>query len=70
MSDDLTLHPLVRQMVREGTRDKPLTMNWAPVERDVYDLLGLRDLTSLAMKARTQILTEALVARFNQFEST
>jgi hypothetical protein len=62
MSDDLTLHPLVRQMVREGTRDKPLTMNWAPVERDVYDLLGLRDLTPLAMKARTQILTEALVA--------
>jgi hypothetical protein len=62
MSDDLTLHPLVRQMLREGTRDKPLTMNWAPLERDAYNCLGLRDLSGLAMKARTQIITEALVA--------
>src|SRR5262249_57330173 len=55
--DDLALHPLVRQMIREGTRDKPLTLNWAPIERDAYDCLGLRDLkSSLAMKARTQIL--------------
>ena len=62
MSDDLTLHPLVREMIREGTRDKALTMNWGPVERDAYNGLGLRDLSPLAMKARTQIITEALVA--------
>jgi hypothetical protein len=62
MSNDLTLHPLVRQMLSEGTRDKPLTMNWAPLERDAYNRLGLRDLSPLAMKARTQILTEVLVA--------
>jgi hypothetical protein len=68
--DDLALHPLVRQMIREGTRDKPLTLNWAPIERDAYDCLGLRDLKSpLAMKARTQIITEALVAgdRFTSY---
>jgi hypothetical protein len=68
--DDLALHPLVRQMIREGTRDKPLTLNWAPIERDAYDRLGLRDLKSpLAMKARTQIITEALVAgdRFTSY---
>jgi len=58
----LALHPLVRQMIREGTRDRPLTLNWGPVERDAYNCLGLRDLTPLAMKARTQIITEALVA--------
>jgi hypothetical protein len=62
MSDDLTLHPLVRQMIREDTRDKPLTMNWAPLERDAYNRLGLRDLSPLAMKARTQIITEVLAA--------
>jgi hypothetical protein len=62
MSDDLTLHPLVRQMIREDTRDRALTMNWGPIERDAYNRLGLRDLSPLAMKARTQILTEALVA--------
>ena len=56
--DDLALHPLVRQMIREGTRDKPLTLNWAPVERDAYNCLRLRDLKSpLALKARTQIIT-------------
>jgi hypothetical protein len=37
-------------------------MNWAPLERDAYNRLGLRDLSPLAMKARTQILTELLVA--------
>src|SRR5215467_9071458 len=58
----LALHPLVRQMIREGTRDRPLTLNWGPVERDAYNCLGLLDLTPLAMKARTQIITEALVA--------
>jgi hypothetical protein len=60
--DERCLHPLVRQMVYEGTRDKPLTMNWGPVERDAYDCLGLRDLSPLAMKARRQIIAEALVA--------
>jgi hypothetical protein len=62
MGDDPTLHPLVRQMIREDTRDKPLTMNWAPLERDAYNRLGLRDLSPLAMKARTQIITEVLAA--------
>jgi hypothetical protein len=60
--DERCLHPLVRQMIHEGIRDKPLTMNWAPVERDAFNCLGLRDLSPLAMKARTQILTEILVA--------
>jgi hypothetical protein len=58
----LALHPLVRQMIYEGTRDKPLTLNWAPVERDAYDCLGLPGLGRLAMKARAQIITEVLVA--------
>jgi hypothetical protein len=49
-------------MIREGTRDKALTMNWGPVERDAYNRLSLRDLSPLAMKARTQIIAEALVA--------
>jgi hypothetical protein len=63
VSDDLTLHPLVRQMVREGTRDKPLTLNWAPTEPDAYDCLGLPALNNRnAIKARTQIITEALAA--------
>jgi len=62
MSDDLALHPLVRQMIREGTRDKPLTLNWAPIERDAYDCLKLPDLSPLQIRARTQIITELLVA--------
>jgi hypothetical protein len=59
--DFLALHPLIRQMIREGIRDKALSLNWAPLERDAYDCLALADLTPLAMKARTQIITEALV---------
>src|SRR5262245_22055834 len=63
MSDDLTLHPRVRQAIYEGKRDRPLTLNWAPVERDAYDCLGLPPLSNRnAMKARTQIITEALAA--------
>jgi hypothetical protein len=64
MNEDefLALHPLVREMIRRGTRDRALTLNWAPVEPDAYDCLGLRDINRLAMKARTQIITEALVA--------
>jgi hypothetical protein len=67
-NDERCLHPLVRQMVYEGTRDKPLTMNWGPVEPDAYDSLGLRDLRPLAMTARKQIITEVLVAG-NRFTS-
>src|SRR5262249_53722159 len=65
MTDDderLAHHPLVRQMIAEGTRDKPLTLNWAPLERDAYDHLRLPNLTSLATKARRQIIAEALAA--------
>src|SRR5262249_19588337 len=63
MSDDLTLHPRVRQAIYEGNRDRPLTLNWAPVEPDAYDCLGLPALSSRnAMKARAQIITEALAA--------
>jgi hypothetical protein len=47
----------------EGNRDKPLTLNWAPTEPDAYDCLGLPALSNRnAMKARTQIITEALAA--------
>ena len=63
MSDDLTLHPRVRQAIYEGNRDKPLTLNWAPIEPNAYDCLGLPGLNYRnAMKARTQIITEALAA--------
>jgi hypothetical protein len=63
MTEDVpTLHPLVRQMIREGTRDRALSLNWAPVDPDAYDHLGLPDLNPLGMKARKQIITEALVA--------
>ena len=62
MSDNLVLHPLVRQMIRKGTRDKPLTLNWVPIERDAYDCLKLPDLSPLQIRARTQIITELLVA--------
>jgi len=64
MKDDefLALHPLVRQMIRESTRDRALSLNWAPVERDAFDCLGLPNLSPQATKARTQILTEVLVA--------
>jgi len=64
MNDEefLALHPLVRQMIREGARDRALTLNWAPVDCDAYDYLKLPDLSPLAMKARTQIITEALIA--------
>jgi hypothetical protein len=63
MSDDLTLHPRVRRAIYEGNRDKPLTLNWAPTEQDAYDCLRLPALSNRnAMKARTQIITEALAA--------
>src|SRR5262249_28389209 len=63
MSDDLTLHPRVRQAIYEGNRDKPLTLNWAPIEPDAYECLKLPAVSNRnAMKARTQIITEALAA--------
>jgi hypothetical protein len=63
MSDDLTLHPRVRRAIYEGKRDKPLTLNWAPIEPDAYDCLGLPSLNSRnAVKARTALITEALAA--------
>jgi hypothetical protein len=63
MSDDLTLHPRVRRAIYEGKRDKPLTLNWTPIELDAYDCLGLPALSSRnAMKARTALITEALAA--------
>jgi hypothetical protein len=63
MSDDLTLHPRVRRAIYEGKRDKPLTLNWAPIEPDAYDCLGLPALSSRnAMKARTALITEVLAA--------
>jgi hypothetical protein len=63
MSDDLTLHPRVRQAIYEGNRDRPLTLNWAPIEPDAYDGLELPALSNRnAMKARAQIITEALAA--------
>jgi hypothetical protein len=53
----------VRQAIYEGSRDKPLTLNWAPIEPDAYDCLRLPALSNRnAMKARTQIITEALAA--------
>jgi hypothetical protein len=75
MSEDLTLHPRVRQAIYEGNRDKPLTLNWAPIEPDAYAHLGLPALNPPATKARTQIIAEALAAgqrfvsysRFKQF---
>ena len=63
VSDDLTLHPRVRRAIYEGNRDRPLTLNWAPREPDAYDRLALPALGNRnAMKARTQIITEALAA--------
>jgi hypothetical protein len=60
--DDVPLHPRVRQAILEGNRDRPLTLNWAPLDPHAYDFLGLPKLNPLATKARTQILTEALSA--------
>jgi hypothetical protein len=62
VSDDLTLHPRVRQAIYEGNRDKPLTLNWAPTEPNAYGHLGLPALNPLATKAHTQIIAEALAA--------
>jgi hypothetical protein len=65
MRDDelLALHPLIQQMIRQGNRDRALTLNWAPAEPDAYDCFDLPALSNRnAMKARTQIITEALAA--------
>jgi len=61
--DDVPLHPWVRQAILEQNRDRALTLNWRPSEPGSYDHLRLPDLGSAnAMKAREQILTEAVVA--------
>jgi hypothetical protein len=65
----LSLHPWVREAIYEENRDKPLTLNWAPAEPDAYDRLGLRRLTANAMRARDQIIAEALVAGPDQYIS-
>ena len=56
-------HPWVRQAILENNRDRALTLNWRPSDPGAYDRLGLPDLNSAnAMEARSQIITEALVA--------
>lgn len=62
MSDDLTLHPRVRQAIYEGNRDRPLTLNWKPIEPDAFDFLDLPKLNPIAEKAKRQIMAEALAA--------
>jgi TfoX/Sxy family transcriptional regulator of competence genes len=62
-SDDEQLHPWVRQAIIEHNRDRALTLNWSPSDPSAYDRLDLPDLNSTnAMRAREQIITEALVA--------
>jgi hypothetical protein len=57
------VHPWIRQAVIENNRDRALTLNWRPSDLGAYDGLGLPSLNSAnAMEARTQIITEALVA--------
>src|SRR5262245_17919534 len=58
----LALHPWVREAIRNGERDQPLTLNWLPAEPDMLDCLGLPKLSPLATAARAQIIAEALVA--------
>jgi hypothetical protein len=56
-------HPWVRQAILENNRDRALTLNWRPSDPGAYDRLGLPDLNSAnAMEARSQIITEAVVA--------
>jgi len=71
-SDDeqlLALHPWVREAIHQENRDRPLTMNWMPLDPDAYAQLGLPQLTRNATKARDQIITEALVAGPNRYIS-
>jgi hypothetical protein len=57
------LHPWVRQAILEDRRDRVLTLNWRSSEPGSYEQLRLPDLNSAnAMKAREQIIAEALVA--------
>jgi hypothetical protein len=60
--DDEPLHPWVREQIEQSSRDKPLTLNWLPRDPNAVERLRLPDLTRLANEARSQILTEALVA--------
>src|SRR5262249_50507507 len=65
----LALHPWVREAIHQDNRDRPLTMNWMPLDPDAYAQLGLPQLTRNATKARDQIITEALVAGPNRYIS-
>jgi hypothetical protein len=58
----LALHPWVRQAMLEDKRDRALTLNWRPSEPGSYDRLKLPDLNPKAMKAREQIIAEAVAA--------
>lgn len=58
----LTLHPRVREAIVQENRDRPLTLNWLPLDPDAYAHLGLAKLSRNATKARDHIITEALVA--------
>jgi hypothetical protein len=58
----LALHPWVREAIHQENRDRPLTLNWKPVDPDAYAQLGLSKLSRNATNARDQIITEALVA--------
>src|SRR5258708_1094311 len=72
MIDDerlLALHPWVREAIYQENRDRPLTLNWAPLNSDGYDCLGLPKLTPNAMRARDQIISEALGAGPERFTS-
>ncbi len=60
--DDVPLHPRVRQALLEGNRDRPLTLNWKPIEWDAFGFLGLPKLRPLAERAKKQIISEALAA--------
>jgi hypothetical protein len=60
--DDVPLHPRVRRAILAGNRDKPLTLNWSPVNREAFKTLDLPKLHPIAERAKPQILAEALAA--------
>ena len=62
-NDDIAHHhPWVRQAILEDRRDRALTLNWRPEDPGSYDRLKLPDLNPNAMKAREQIIAEAVAA--------
>lgn len=50
-------------------RDRPLTMDWRPLDPDAYAVLDLPKLSPNAMRARIQLITEALVAGPDRYTS-